>query len=82
MSFALDLQRFAEKTKYKADLALRALTDDLNADLTRGIVRKKIGPMETEFDPYSPQSKRFRAIDMALAPFLKGSSVMANLVRA
>jgi hypothetical protein len=65
-----------------ADLALKALSDDLSPDLTRGVVRKKIGPLETEYDRYSPQSKRFRAVDMALAPFLKGSSAMAMLVRA
>ena len=65
-----------------ADLALRALTDDLNADLTRAVVRKKIGPLETEYDRNSPQSKRFRPVDMALAPFLKGSSASARLVRA
>lgn len=65
-----------------ADLALRALSDDLNADLTRAVVRKKIGPLETEYDRASPQSKRFRAVDMALAPYLGGSSVNARLVRA
>lgn len=65
-----------------ADLALRALSADLNADLTRGVVRKKIGPLETEFDPYSPQSTRRPAIDMALAPFLRGSSANAMLIRA
>lgn len=64
-----------------ADLALRALNDDLNADLTRGVVRKKVGPLETEYDRNSPQSKRYRAVDMALAPYLKGSSAMATLVR-
>jgi hypothetical protein len=65
-----------------ADLALKALADDLNPDLTRGVKRKKIGPLETEYDDYSPQSVRRRAVDMALAPFLKGSSAMATLVRA
>ena len=65
-----------------ADLALRALASDLNADLARGVVRKKIGPLETEYDPYSPQATRFRAIDMMLAPYLKGSSANAQLVRA
>jgi hypothetical protein len=65
-----------------ADLALKAAADDLNADLTRAVVRKKIGPLETEYDRASPQSKRYRAIDMALAPYLKGSSVSAMLVRA
>jgi hypothetical protein len=65
-----------------ADLALAALTDDLNPTLTRGVRRKKIGPLETEYDPYSPQGSRRPAIDMALSPFLKGSSAMATLVRA
>lgn len=65
-----------------ADLALRALTGDLNADQTRGVLRKKIGPLETEYDPYSSQSTRFRAIDMALAAYLTGSSASVRLVRA
>lgn len=65
-----------------ADLALKAAAGDLNDDLTRGVVRKKIGPLETEYDPHSPQSVRYRAIDMALAPYLKGTSANATLVRA
>lgn len=65
-----------------ADFALKAAAGDLNADLTRGVVRKKIGPLETEYDRNSPQSVRYRAIDMALAPYLKGSSAMASLTRA
>lgn len=65
-----------------ADLALKALTSDLAPDLTRGVVRKKIGPMETEYDPYSPEATRFRAIDMMLAPYLRGGSGMAQLVRS
>ena len=65
-----------------ADLALKAAAGDLNADLSRGVVRRKIGPLETEYDRNSPQSKRYRSIDMALSPYLKGSSAMAMLVRA
>lgn len=65
-----------------ADLALKAAAGELNADLTRGVVRKKVGPLETEFDRYSPQSVRYPAINMALAPYLKGSSTNAQLVRA
>ena len=72
----------AEIANACAALALKALSDNLNADLTRAVVRKKIGPMETEYDRASPQSKQFRAVDMALAPYLKGSSVSAMLVRA
>jgi hypothetical protein len=65
-----------------ADLALKALTGDLAEDLTRAVVREKVGPLETEYDRASPQSVRYRAIDMMLAPFLKGSSAMATLVRS
>jgi hypothetical protein len=39
-----------------ADLALKAAAGDLNADLTREVVRKKIGPLETEYDRNSPQA--------------------------
>lgn len=63
-----------------ADLALKSLTDTLNADLTRGIVREKVGPLETEYDRYSPQSKRFVAVDQMLASYLKGSGINARLV--
>jgi hypothetical protein len=65
-----------------ADLALKSLSDTLAPDLTRGIIREKVGPLETEYDTASPQSTRYRAIDMMLAPLLKGSSAMAMLVRA
>lgn len=65
-----------------ADLALKALSDTLAPDLERAVVRKKIGPLETEYDAYSPQAKRYRAIDLMLAPYLRGASAMATLVRA
>lgn len=65
-----------------ADLALKALSADLAPDLERGIVREKVGPIETEFDRLSPQSKRFQAVGMALGPYLRGSSANAMLVRS
>lgn len=65
-----------------ADLAVKALTGELASDLERGIVREKVGPLETEYDRYSPQAKRYPAIDRMLAPYLVGSSAMARLVRA
>lgn len=65
-----------------ADLALRALTADLNADLTRAVIREKVGPLETEYSPHSSEAVRYRGVDMALAPYLKGSGAMALLVRA
>lgn len=65
-----------------ADLALRALSEDLAPDLERAIVREKVGPLETEYSAYSPQSKRFAAVIGLLRPYLKGSPAMAELVRA
>ena len=65
-----------------ADLALKASTDTLNADLERAIIREKVGPLETEYSAYSPQRPRYPAIDGALAPYLTGSAATAQLVRA
>ncbi|MDD5724452.1 MAG: hypothetical protein PHY29_12070 [Syntrophales bacterium] len=66
-----------------AELALKAASADLQPDLTQGVVREKVGPIETEYDRYSPQATRYSFIDNMLAPFLKsrgGCSV--PLVRA
>jgi hypothetical protein len=65
-----------------ADLALKALAGDLNADLTREVIREKVGPLETEYSPHSPRATQFRAIDMMLAPYLSGSGANARLIRA
>lgn len=64
------------------DLALKAAAGDLAADITRAVIREKVGPIETEYSSFDPQQTRYRSIDMALAPYLKGSSAMATLVRA
>ena len=64
-----------------ADLALRALTEDLNPDLERGIVREKVGPLETEYDRFSQQAKRFSAVDGALSAYLVGGGAMRRVVR-
>lgn len=64
-----------------SDLAVKAAAGDLNADLARGVVREKVGPVDTEFDRYSPQSVRYRALEMALAPYLKGTSANMSLIR-
>ena len=65
-----------------ADLALRAAAGDLAEDTTRAIIREKVGPLETEYDAHSPQGVKYRAIDMALAPYLTGGGTMFRLVRA
>ena len=72
----------AEVANACADLALKAAAGDLNADLERAVIREKVGPLETEYSPHSPQSVRYPSITMLLAPYLKGSSAMATLVRS
>lgn len=64
-----------------AELALKASTATLYADETRGVLREKIGPLETEYDPYSPQATQYKAIDAMLRPFLSGNGGV-TLVRA
>lgn len=72
----------AEIVNACADLALKAASEDLTPDTERALIRKKIGPIEKEWDRYGPQSKRYAAVDRALSPYLVGSSAMATLVRA
>ena len=63
------------------DLAFKAAQGDLNADVTRTVIREKVGPLETEYAPHGPQSTQYRSIDMALAPYLGGGG-MNRLARA
>lgn len=65
-----------------ADLALRALTEDLCPDLERAVVREKVGPLETEYDRFSQQAKRFSAVDRTLAAYMLGGGATRRLIRA
>lgn len=53
-----------------AELALRAITADLLGDLEQATIREKVGPLEVEYDPNSPQRKRYPQVDRLLKPFL------------
>lgn len=65
-----------------AELALKASAAELYADLTRGVVREKVGPIEVEYDKASPERVRYSAIDAMLQPYLKsGGGVSVGLVR-
>lgn len=50
---------------------------DLNPDLARTVIRKKVGPLETEYAPNAPESPRFPAIDALIAPYLKGGGFVS-----
>lgn len=56
-----------------ADLAFRALTEDLSPDIDRLTQREKLGPLEVEYSQYSKPYKVFRAIDNLLSILLKSS---------
>ena len=72
----------AEVKNACADLAVKALAEDLNPDLTRAVIREKVGPLETEYSAHSPQGTRFVSVDQALGPFLRGGGANVRLVRA
>lgn len=65
-----------------AELALKAATADLLADTTQQVIREKIGPLETEYDKFSPQNTRYSAIEAMLAPYFKRGSNSIQTVRA
>lgn len=80
--FPVDVNSVPDAVKNAcADLALKALSSDLNADLTPRVIREKVGPIETDYDRYTPQQTRFVAIDDMLAPYLDGGGPSMRLAR-
>jgi hypothetical protein len=65
-----------------AELALKATTETLLADTTQQVVSETIGPISTTYDKFSPQAKRFAAVDAMLAPFFGKSSNAVQMVRS
>jgi hypothetical protein len=57
-----------------AELALKASTGDLLADLTRGVLREKVDVIEVQYDPNSPEITRYSFIDAMLKPYCTGGS--------
>jgi hypothetical protein len=63
-----------EIKKACVELALRAMNGVLSIDLAQKVLRKKVGPLEVEYDPNSPQWVRYRKIDETVRPFLLGTA--------
>ena len=63
-----------------AELALRAASGDLLADLTQGVVSEQIGSIVTTYDKFSPQTVRYASVDALLRPYLLAAGV--KVVRA
>lgn len=72
----------AEVASACADLALKAASGDLNADLTQMVVEKGVGPLRKVFNRNSPERTRYPSIEMALAPFLTSTGANVQTVRA
>jgi hypothetical protein len=63
-----------------ADLALLSLTETLNPNIDRTVIREKVGPLETEYAPGSPLVKRWSAVEQSLTPYFKMGAMSAELV--
>lgn len=72
----------AEVVKACAELALRAIAGDLLGDQTQQVLREKIGPIEVDYDKFSPQDTRYAAIDALLRPYIRKSEGALKMVRA
>ncbi|MFA5387275.1 MAG: DnaT-like ssDNA-binding protein [Candidatus Paceibacterota bacterium] len=64
-----------------AELALKASSATLYADQSQGVVREKIGPIETEYDKNSSQAVQYKAIDSMLRPYLARPAGVAEVIR-
>lgn len=60
-----------------AELALKAAAGPLMPDETQALKRKKVGPVEVEYQDYSRATKTYRAIDNRLGAFLLGGGAGA-----
>ncbi len=82
-SWSVDIDEIPTEVKRAcAELALKSASDDLQADLTQGVVREKVGVIEVEYNKNSPQAKRYPSIDFMLRPFLKsGGGCSVSLIR-
>lgn len=67
-----------------AELALRAAAGALADDLGPKIVSETVGPIKTDYDPYSQSFIRYRAVDNMIRAYLisGGSNNMIKMVRS
>lgn len=56
-----------------AELAFKAAGGELYADQGQGVISEQVGPIKVEYNPNSPATIRYKAIDALLLPFFDGS---------
>jgi hypothetical protein len=64
-----------------AELALLSVAGPLIPKLERAQSQVTVGEISVHYDPASSELPRYPAIDMMLAPYLRGSSTMVRLER-
>lgn len=63
-----------------AILALKAATQDLAPDLDQRTLSEKVGPIQVNYDRFSPQSRRFVQVDRLLNPYLDGTNGLTTRI--
>ncbi len=63
------------------ELALEAISGDLNPALERSTSREKVGEIEVTYDTNSVEWKRFRDVDAMVSPYIVGNRNTLKLVR-
>lgn len=62
-----------------AELALKTYTQELLEDQGQQVKRKKVDVIEIEYDTYSPQTKRYKAVDAMLSAYFKNVNTSAQV---
>jgi hypothetical protein len=65
-----------------AELALKAASGPLRADVTPPVVREKVGPLEVEYAEGARQTTVYLTVDNMLEPFFKDGGGTIPVVRA
>jgi hypothetical protein len=66
--------------KATCELALRASTQDLWPDLDQRTLVEKVGPIQVNYDRFSPQYRRFRQIDLLLNPYMDATNGLTTSI--
>lgn len=64
-----------------AEFALKANSETLLADQDQVTIREKVGPIEVEYDKFSPQFKRYLQIENLLSIYFASSANQVKLMR-
>jgi hypothetical protein len=64
-----------------ADLALKANSETLLEDQSQQTIREKVGPIEVEYDKFSPQFKRYLQVENSLSIYFASSANQVKLMR-